>query len=421
MIRFYNGRVITMQGELRPESLEVWTDGGKIAYVGPGKEGGSFEREIDMKGGVLLPGFKNAHTHSAMTFLRSFADDEPLDTWLNQKVFPYEAKLTGAAVYAFARVAIMEYLSSGITSCFDMYFHNDAYVAANTECGFRAVLCGAINNFDKNPRKLEDDYNKYNAVSPLISYKLGFHAEYTTGKPILEYVASLAKKYSAPVYTHNSETASEVAGCKERYGMTPTELFDSLGIYDFGGGGFHCVYMSERDLEIFRDRGLFAVTNPSSNLKLASGIAPLCDMRKAGISVAIGTDGPASNNALDMFREMYLAAVLPKVREMDASAMDAADVLRSACSVGALAMGLTDCDCIKEGKRADLVLIDTNRPNMQPEHNIVKNIVYAGSKENVRLTMIDGRVLYENGEFFIGAEPGKVYEEANRMAREITG
>ncbi|MBR5382108.1 MAG: amidohydrolase [Oscillospiraceae bacterium] len=421
MIRFYNGRVVTMTGQPRAEALEVWTDGNSIAYVGPPRDDGTvFEREIDMRGGVLLPGFKDAHTHSAMTFLRSFADDEPLDTWLHKKVFPYEAKLTGEDVYAFAKVAVLEYLTSGITASFDMYFHNDAYVAANTEYGFRTVMCGAINDFDKRPEKLEDDYLKYNAAGPLIAYRLGFHAEYTTGRPILEYVASLAKKYRAPVYTHNSETKAEVEGCLERCGMTPTELFESLGIYDHGGGGFHCVWMTENDMDIFRRRGVYAVTNPSSNLKLASGLAPLCELIRAGVGIAVGTDGPASNNALDMFREMYLAAVLPKIRGMDAAAMDAADVLKSACSTGALAMGLPDCDSIAAGKKADLVLLDVNRPNMQPEHNIVKNIVYAGSKENVRLTMVNGKVLYEDGEFFVGEEPEKVYAEAGRLAREIT-
>jgi len=315
---------------------------------------------------------------------------------------------------------VLEYLTSGITASFDMYFHNDAYTAANVEYGFRTVMCGAINDFDKRPEKLEDDFLKYNAAGELVSYILGFHAEYTTSRPVLEYVASLAKKYRAPVWTHNSETKAEVEGCIGRCGMTPTGLFDSLGIYDYGGGGFHCVWLSEHDIDIFRRRGLYVVTNPSSNVKLASGLAPLCEVLRAGVGLAVGTDGPASNNALDMFREMYLAAVLPKVRSMDAAAMDASDILKAACSTGAKAMGLPDCDSIAPGKRADLVLLDTQRPNMQPEHNLVKNIVYAGSKENVRLTMVNGRVLYENGEFFVGEDPEKVYAEANRLAKEIT-
>lgn len=409
-----------MDGDPVISECEVWTEAGLITHVGgPPADGAQFEREVDMRGGVLMPGFKNAHTHSAMTFLRSYADDLPLNDWLYKKVFPLEAHLKPEHVLTFTKIAIMEYLTSGITASFDMYFHPDAYVAANTECGFRTVLCGAINDFSKNPEKLEEDYLKYNSVSPLISYRLGFHAEYTTGMPLLKYVASLSDKYRAPVFTHNSETKGEVDACRGRYNMTPTELFDSLGIYDWGGGGFHCVWFPENDLSIFAKRRLSAVTNPSSNLKLASGIAPLTDMLSSGISMAIGTDGAASNNALDMFREMYLAAVLQKYRTGDASAVDAAEVLKAATVGGARAMGLDLCDVIAPGRAADLVLLDMSRPNMQPEHNIIKNIVYSGSKENVRLTMVNGRILYENGMFFIGEEPEKIYETAAKMISEI--
>ena len=421
MIRFYNGKVITMTGDPKIEELEVWTDGGKIVHVGEApKNGEVFEREIDMQGDVLLPGFKDVHTHSAMTFLRSYADDLPLHDWLFNKIFPHEARLTGESVYAFTKLAILEYLSSGITLSFDMYFYPDAYVAANTECGFRTVICGSINDFDKRPEQLEDDYLKYRNIHPLIRYNIGFHAEYTTCMERMKYVASLAQKYKTGIWVHNSETKSEVEECISRHGMTPTELFASLGMYDYGGGGFHCVYMSENDMKIFADKKLCAVTNPSSNLKLASGLAPLCEMKAAGVNIALGTDGPASNNALDMFREMYLAAVLPKVRGMDAAAMDASYILKAACSNGARAVGLPECDSIAVGKRADLVLLNMRRPNMQPEHNIIKNIVYAGSKENVRMTMIDGKILYENGEFFVGDAPEKIYAEASRFTREIT-
>ena len=190
---------------------------------------------------------------------------------------------------------------------------------------------------------------------------------------------------------------------------TPTELFESLGHFDFGGGGFHCVHMTEHDLEIFRNRGLWAVTNPGSNAKLASGIAPLRQMRELGIRMAIGTDGPSSNNALDFFREMYLAAVLQKLHCGDAAALPADDVLHMATVGGAQAMGLSDCDVLAPGKQADLIVIDLQRPNMQPVHNAARNLVYSGSKENVRLTMIAGRVLYENGAFFIGEPVQDIY------------
>ena len=420
MIRFYNGRVLSFTNGTEITNDEVWTDGGSICYVGPQKAAmPQFEREIDLKGDLLLPGFKNAHTHSAMTFLRSMADDMPLDRWLNEQVFPREAKLSPDMLYVMTKLAIMEYLSSGITSSFDMYFHNDAYVKANIDAGFRTVICGALNNFDRDITALEREYLHFNNCHELISYRLGFHAEYTTSLERMEYVASLTHKYKAPMFVHSSETKGEVQGCIERHGVTPTVLFDRLGMYDHGGGGFHCVYMSEEDIDIFRRRKLCAVLNPASNLKLASGIAPVTRFLSEGIDLAIGTDGAASNNALDFFREMYLVTALAKYREADASVCDANRVLEMACVGGAKAMGLTDCDCIATGKKADMTVINLHRPNMHPLNNISKNIVYAGSKENVRLTMVNGKVLYENGEFFIGEDAGKLYAEADKISEAL--
>ena len=352
-------------------------------------------------------------SHTAMTFLRSFADDMPLQDWLYQQVFPHEAKLTPDMVYTFARLGIMEYLSSGITASFDMYVKNDAYAAANIDSGFRTVICSGLNNFDKDPRDIEREYLKFNALHELVSYRLGIHAEYTTSPERMRYMAELAHQYHEPCFTHLCETKAEVEGCVERYGMTPPQLLDSIDFFDYGGGGFHCVWMSEEDIRLFAEKKLWAVTNPCSNLKLASGVAPLDRLAAAGVPLAIGTDGAASNNALDFFREMYLASVLQKVKYEDAAAGGADRVLEMACVGGARAMGLSDCDDIAPGKCADLVVLNLRRPNMQPLHNIPRNVVYAGSKENVRLTMVAGRVLYENGEFFIGEEPEKIYEQAN--------
>lgn len=422
MIRFYNGKILTFENEneVKISEAEVWTDGAVICRVGETPETlPQFEREIDLRGDLLIPGFKNAHTHSGMTFLRSLADDMPLDKWLSEQVWPHEARLSPDGLYVMTRLAVMEYLTSGITSCFDMYFHNDAFVRACIDSGFRAVLCGDMNNFDRDYTELEDKFLRYNKTHELISYRLGFHAEYTTSLERMEFVASLVQKYREPMFTHSSETRAEVDGCIERHGVTPTVLFDRLGMYDYGGGGFHCVHMSDEDIGIFKKRGLWAVLNPASNLKLASGIAPVKRFLDEGISLALGTDGAGSNNALDMFREMYLTSVLPKYRENDASAVDARSVLRMACVGGARAMGLCDCDGIAAGKKADLAVIDLHRPNMRPINNIPKNIVYSGSKENVRLTMVNGRVLYENGEFFIGEEPEKIYAEAEKIMETI--
>ena len=420
MIRLHNALVMPMTSDCSVFRGEVWTDGGRIAYAGAPRAGElpEFEREIDLNGDLVLPGFKNAHAHSAMTFLRSYADDLPLQSWLFDKVFPLEARLTPEAVYAFTRLAVLEYLSGGITASFDMYFHRDAYARANIDCGFRTVICGALSAGDK-ISVAADDYAKFNALDPLISYLPGVHAEYTADEKLLRGMSELVHELKSPFWTHNSETKSETDGCFERHGMSPTEYLDSLGLYDFGGGGYHCVWFSERDIEIFAEKGLWAVTCPCSNAKLASGIAPLERFEKRGVRLAVGTDGPASNNALDMFREMYLACVLQKLRLNDAAACPAENILLAACSGGARAMGLDGCDSLAEGKAADLAVISLHRPNMRPIHDVAKNLVYSGTRDNVRMTMVAGSILYENGEFRVGCDAEEIYAEAEKYTKEL--
>ena len=422
MIRLYNGLVMPMTSDCSYFSGEVWTDGGKIAYAGPARSGvlPEFEREIDLGGDLIIPGFKNAHAHSAMTFLRSYADDLPLQSWLFDKVFPLEERLTPEAVYAFTRLAILEYLSGGMTASFDMYFHRDAYAQANIDSGFRTVICGALSAGDR-ISVAADDYAKFNSLHPLIGYLPGVHAEYTADERLLREMSELVHQLKSPFWTHNSETRSEVDGCMARHGMSPTACLDSLGLFDFGGGGYHCVWFTDDDVRIFAEKGLWAVTCPCSNAKLASGIAPLGRFEKRGVKLAIGTDGPASNNALDMFREMYLACVLQKLERQDAAACPAEGILYAACSGGARAMGLENCDCLAEGKAADLAVINMDRPNMRPVHAVAKNLVYSGTRDNVRLTMVAGRILYENGEFFVGEDPGRIYAEAEKYTRELIG
>ena len=409
MIRFYNGKLLALDGGFDVTTDEVWVDGAKIAYVGPAKaEKPAFEREIDLRGNLLMPGFKDAHTHSAMTFCRSLADDVPLQPWLFDQIFPLEEKLTPERVYAFTKLAILEYVSGGITSAFDMYFFRIMNAQAAADCGFRYVVQG----MNCPPAQAEEEYVRCNSMSPLVSLIPGIHAEYTTSIDEMKIVADIVQRHRAPFFTHISETKSEHEQCIERHGMTPTELFESLGLLDHGGGGYHCVWLSEHDREIFRRRDMTVVSCPASNAKLASGVAPLQDYADLGLRLALGTDGPSSNNGLDMFREMYLACVLQKLRCGDAAAGSAERILSAATAGGAHAMGLNDCDCVAAGKQADLIVIDLQRPSMQPIINIPKNLVYSGAKDCVKLTMVAGRVLYENGEFFIGEEPGRIYETA---------
>lgn len=416
-IRIYNARILTMEEERDIFEGELHVEGNKITYVGPGlpETDKKWNREIDANGNVIMPGFKNAHTHSGMTFLRSYADDLPLLEWLNEQVFPMEAKLTADDIYHLSKLAIMEYLTSGITANFDMYLTPDSIAEASRDCGFRTVMTGGLNNFTQSIEGLEEWFNKYNQKDDLVTFQLGFHAEYTNSKENLEKLAALVHKYQAPITAHSSESKSEVEGCIERYGVTPTVLFNNLGMFDYGGTYYHCIHMTDEDIAIMAEKGIYAVTNPGSNMKLASGIARIEDMIAAGVKVAIGTDGPASNNCLDMFREMFLVTALAKIKSENAAALRADYVLRMATVNGAHCMGLQNADVLAKGKLADLIMIDLHQPNMQPLNNIVKNIVYSGSKQNVKMTMVDGKILYEDGEFFIGTPAEEVYKKANEI------
>ena len=429
-IRLYNARILTMEPGKDIFTGEVWVNGDRIIFVGTEEEGRSYcntnrdailiwDREIDCKGNLLMPGFKNAHTHSAMTLMRSKADDLPLQDWLGTQIFPIEAKMTAEDIYHLSKIAIMEYLTSGITAAFEMYLTPFSVADSFRDCGFRCVQTSCVNNFSQSVELLEKYYNELNGRDAYNSFILGVHAEYTCSKELLEQCAELTHKYHAPFWLHIQETRSETDECKERYGMTPIEFLDSLGLFDYGGGGYHVVWTTEKDWEIMKKRKLFAVTNPGSNTKLASGIAPIADYLREGIPVAIGTDGPASNNCLDMFREMFLTTGLAKLKNMDASSVDAAEVLKMATVNGAHAMGLYDADYLAKGKLADIIMLDLNQPNMQPINNIVKNIVYSGSKSNIMMTMIGGIIRYENGQFNIGADPMEIYRKAEEISERL--
>lgn len=467
-IRLYNARILTMEWNQPVFQGEIWVKDNKIAHIiheedrtqeqkCPPSDGDhriscdglstgdcnkaydgdydnreitwnrkitwdhkiTWDREIDCKGNLLMPGFKDAHTHSAMTFLRSYADDVPLQQWLENQVFPMEKKLSGEDIYYLTKLAVLEYLTSGITAIFEMYLTPETIARACMDMGMRCVLTSGLNNFTSSIDQQEEEYLKWNSAHPLISYQLGFHAEYTCSKELIRRVARLAHKYRAPVYTHLAETAREVQDCKARYGMTPALFLYDMDIFAYGGGGYHCVHMSVSDMEIFKLLRLHVITNPASNLKLASGIAPICEFVRKEIPVAIGTDGPASNNCLDMFREMFLVSGLSKVREGDPASLDAVKVLRMATVEGARAMQLSQADILAEGKLADMIMIDLHQPNMQPLHNIPKNLVYSGSKSNVCMTMVNGRILYQDGNYFVEESPEEIYTQCNRIVKRI--
>lgn len=418
-IRFTNARIMTR--DLQCIDGELWTDGAKIAYVGAAKTpapADAFDRMIDCRGGLLLPGFKNAHTHSGMTFLRSRADDMPLDRWLNEQVYPYERRLTADDIYTLTRLAMMEYVEGGITAMLDMYFQPDAIAQAGVDTGFRTVLTGAANDYGGTAAQTAAEYDRYNALHPLVSYVGGFHAEYTSSEALVDSLAEMAKAKKIPMFTHLAETKKEVESCYARYGVSPVRMLCQKGMFDYGGGGYHLVHVDAADRALMQEYGLYAVTCPGSNTKLASGVAPVYEYYGAGIPVAIGTDGPASNNCLDFFREMFLVTGLQKLR-YGADAVDALRVLDSACRVGALAMGLPQCAALEAGLQADVTLLSLDAPNMRPVNHALKNVVYSGNKKNVRMTVIAGRIVYEDGRFATVADPEKVYADAQAIVSRM--
>lgn len=419
-IKFVNARILTMKDNQDVFEGELIVNEGFIEEAGERvSNDGKFDEVIDCGRNLLMPGFKNAHTHSGMSVLRSLADDLPLDKWLNESIFPVEARMSDDDIYEMTKLSVLEYLTSGITACFDMYLTPYSIAKAMDEMGFRCVQTGAVNNFSQSPELLEECYLNLNQDKSLQSFVLGFHAEYTTSPEIMKKIADLANKYKAPIYVHMAETKSEVAGCIERYNMTPLKYMDSIGMFNYGGGIYHGVYLTDEEMDIMKKHNMFEVTNPASNLKLASGIAPIAKYMDKDIPVAIGTDGPASNNCLDMFREMFLVTGLAKVKEGDAMAVDAKEVLKMATVNGAKCMRLDNCDILDAGKCADIIMINLDMPNMQPINNIVKNIVYSGSKINVMMTMINGNILYKDGKFMNNIDEHQIYSKVAEIKERL--
>lgn len=422
-IKFKNARILKMNDEDIFLGCVVIKDN-IIEYVGKENIKGSFDKEIDCQGNLLMPGFKNAHTHSPMSFLRSEADDKYLEDWLFNYIFPREDLLREGDIYNLAKISFLEYLTSGITACFDMYLNNLEMAKSAKDFGMRLVLCG-VKTFDEN-YTFEDgkkDYLFFNNYDELVSYKLGAHSVYTVSEESLKTLSELAHYFKAPTYAHSSETETEVANCIKDHGMTPTEYMNSLGLYDYGGGGYHLVHLTDNDLRILKEKHVHAISCPASNAKLSSGIAPITKMQEYGLNIALGTDGPSSNNGLSMFREMYLCSMLQKLKENDPTKAKAYDVLKMATVNGALAMGIDNATTLEEGKLADIIMIDLSRPNMQPLTNIVPNIVYSGDKDVIKMTMINGKILYMDNKFYLDEDISLIYhkgqEVVDRIRKEI--
>lgn len=403
----------------------VLVEGEKIAYVGkepPGDFGGE---RIDGKRKVLMPGLINAHTHLPMTAFRGIADDCDLQTWLNSYIFPAEGKLTADAAAVFTDLAIAEMIVSGTTSLSDMYFFTDTIASRIAAAGIKANISRAVVAFEEDYDPASDDRAKemfrlveewHGFDNGRICVEAAIHAEYTSGPKLWAAVSEYAARQGLRMQVHLSETRSEHEKCIEKYGLTPAAVLARYGVFDVPASAAHCTWVDKNDIGILAQKGVSVVHNPVSNMKLASGIAPVDEMLAAGINIALGTDGVASNNSFDMFEEVKSASLAAKVRTLDPTAVRASRVLEMAAAGGAAAQGRSgECGMVREGMDADLILVDFDRPHLIPAHDVVSNLVYSARGSDVVMNMVRGRIIYKDGEFFT-LDLERVKREAERAA-----
>lgn len=390
------------------EHAWVGTLDGRIAYVGDAApdDAARFGDVYPGRDRVLMPGMYNAHSHAPMTLLRGYAESLPLQTWLTERIFPFEAKMTAEDCYWATKLACAEMLRYGTVSFSDMYYHSRECVRAVREAGMKCNMSDTLIAPQEKPYEsypLAEANRAYlaelqGADDGRIAIDFNVHAEYTTNPLSVRTLAEAAKEAGVRVQVHVSETKSEHEECKERHGgMTPVRYFDSLGLFDVPTTAAHCVWIEGEDFDILAERGVTVAANPVSNLKLGSGFAPVPRMLDAGINVALGTDGCASNNNLDMFQDLYVLALAYKGAACDPTLLSPAQALRIATRNGALSQGRDDCGLIREGMRADLVVLDASGPSWHPAGDAASHAVYAGHGSDVALTMVDGRVLYRDG------------------------
>lgn len=364
-------------------------------------------RKVELGRAVLMPGLVNAHTHISMSLLRGFSDDKKLMDWLTRDIFPQEAKLTPELVELGARFSLAEMLRTGTTAFYDMYMLENSVFRAADELGLRAVMGESVTRFF--PALGAADFAAYRErvaayaetwrQHPRVRPAVLPHAPYTTNAELLRECYALAEQTGSLFGMHLAETAEEETTCLREFGMRPIPYCHSLGLLQPDSTFFHVVHACEEDLDLLAEGRCAVVHNPASNMKLASGVAPVDAMRRRGIGVGLGTDGPASNNAQNMVREMYVAALLHKADRLDPTACPAQAALDMATRGGSEALHFPYIGTLEPGMRADFIALSLDSPNMQPVHNIVSNIVYAATGMENRLTVVDGRELYRDGKF----------------------
>lgn len=387
--------------------MYVGVKGKRIAYVGDKAPAEDYDKHYDGRGKLLIPGFINAHSHTPMTLLRGYGENLCLSDWLQTRIFPFEAKLTGKDIYYSTLCGCAEMIRFGIVSATDMYSNGEELVSAFSESGMKANISVAATCFDdrdyyelpnyKETEKLFKSYNGFDDGRIIIEASL--HAEYTSTPKVARGIAEFAKTLGAGMHIHMSETLKEHEECKARHGKTPANYFESLGLFDVRCTAAHCVFVEDEDILIMKEKGVNAATCPKSNLKLASGVLRAPELLKNGINVAIGTDSVASNNNLNMIEEIKFYALLYKGICNDPTVITPKEAVIAAARSGAIAQGREDTGLVKEGLRADLVVLDTDKPYMKPAHDLLSNIVYSACGTDVVLTMADGKILFKDGEF----------------------
>lgn len=377
-------------------------------------------RVIDGRGGILLPGLVNTHCHMAMTLQRSYADDLALMEWLNEYIWPFESRQTDDDIRTGALLGAAEMLLGGVTSVVDMYWSESAIFDAVDRAGMRALLCSSyldsrLEAFDRDLPALREKCSS----STRIRAGLAPHAAYTCSAENLRRGAELCRRCDLPLTVHVAETLDEQRMIRERCGMTPVEYLDSLGVLDDRTIAAHCVHLTDGDRRILRERGVHVAHCPTSNMKIASGVAPVERLRLEGVNCTVATDGPSSNNDLDMWEEMRNASFLQKVSTMDPCAVPAYELLRMATVGGAAAIGHAgELGVVREGALADLVLLDTSKPHFHPRHDVVANVAYCAKASDVDTVVVDGEIRVERGRL-CGIDPAGLYADAESAVRRI--
>ena len=401
----------------------------RIDFVGEGNGciEADYSKVIDCKGRTVMPGFVNAHNHLAMTMFRNYADDMKLMDWLFSKIFPLEDKQTDESVYWGSLLAMVEMIKSGTTTFADMYFFMESTARAAAESGMRAVLSRGLQGesgeeeLDYRLKESDELLRKFhNSHNGRIKVMLAPHSVYTCSEAYLRKVAAKSLEQGIPVQIHISETKEEVSTCIEKFGRSPVKYLEDLGLLNDRTVAAHCVAVDDDDIGILASRRVNVVHNPGSNMKLASGIAPVAKMLSKGINVCLGTDGASSNNNLDMLEEMRLAAYLQKIHANDPTVLPAEAVIRMATLKGAKALGFENLGSIEAGKTADLIVLNTERAHYYPKYNIKSAIVYSGNSADVETVIIDGNLVMESGHL-VTLDEERILYKAQKWASKLTG